>query len=188
MKNILSQIKNIDTSKLSLEEGKPFTILITGNKPLKAETKEINKSDRMIVGKSYRITVKKYMTEPATVSFDFQDKWNSGIPMPMITMEGKVIQETRGMYKMKLHAIINDISKPVERCYNCGRALTHPVSRLYGIGPECGRHFYINPFDSIEELKEHLTELQSRLRDIEWEGFVIKSAIKEWEEINNEIN
>ena len=56
----------------------------------------------MEVGKSYKITVKKYMTEPATTTFDFQDKWNNGLPMPLCTMQGKVIKETRGTYYMEL--------------------------------------------------------------------------------------
>ena len=81
-------------------------------------------SDKMEVGKSYKITVKKYMTEPATSTFDFQDKWNNGKPMPLCIMQGEVIKETRGMYYMELKS-----------------------------------------------------------DDITWTGFVIKSAIKEWEEI-----
>ena len=81
----------------------------------------------MEVGKSYKITVKKYMTEPATSTFDFQDKWNNGKPMPFCIMQGEVIKETRGMYYMRL-----------------------------------------------------------KTDDITWEGWVIKSAIKEWGMIANE--
>ena len=77
--------------------------------------KEINTEDyicppvqKMEVGKAYKITVKKYMTEPATANFDFQDKWNNGKPMPLCIMQGEVIKETRGMYYMKLKS--DDIS------------------------------------------------------------------------------
>ena len=109
------------------EEGKPFEFTL--DKATKELNTEINdytltKAKKIEVGKSYKITVKKYMTEPVTANFDFQDKWHNGKPMPLCTMQGEVIKETRGMYYM--------------------------------------------------ELKED---------DISWTGWVIKSAIKEWEEI-----
>ena len=123
MKEIFKQIKRF--SEIDFREGKPFEFTLEGKR------KEVNKEDyifspakKMEVGKSYKITVKKYMTEPATSTFDFQDKWNDGKPMPLCIMQGKVTKETRGMFHM--------------------------------------------------ELKED---------DISWTGWVIKSAIKEWEEI-----
>ena len=123
MKEIFKQIHRY--KEKDFEEGKPFEFALEGKR------KEINTEDyickqvhKMVVGKSYKITVKKYMTEPATPNFDFQDRWNDGKPMPLCTMRGKVTKETRGMFHM--------------------------------------------------ELKED---------DISWTGFVIKSAIKEWEEI-----
>ena len=123
MKEIFKQIKRF--SEIDFEEGKPFEFTLDGKR------KEINTEDyicppvkKMEVGNSYKITVKKYMTEPSTVNFDFQDKWNNGKPMPLCTMHGKVTKETRGMFHMELKA-----------------------------------------------------------DDITWTGFVIKSAIKEWEEI-----
>ena len=122
MKDIFKQIKRF--SEMDFKEGKPFEFT------LERKIKEDNTDllcltvKKMEVGKSYKITVKKYMTEPSTPNFDFQDKWNNGKPMPLCTMHGEVIKETRGMYYM--------------------------------------------------ELKED---------DITWTGFVIKSAIKEWEEI-----
>ena len=123
MKEIFKQIHRY--KEQDFEDGKLFEFTLEG------KTKEINKEDyifspakKMEVGKSYKITVKKYMTEPATSTFDFQDKWNNGKPMPLCIMQGEVIKETRGMYYMKLKA-----------------------------------------------------------DDITWTGFVIKSAIKEWEEI-----
>lgn len=183
MLELLSKIDRLDITEYDFTLGNRFKVHLSAPERKVDNTVHYSLEEGLTQGRNYRITVKKYMTEPATVTFDFQDKWNDGKPMPMMTMEGEVLQETRGMYKMKLHAIINDISKPVERCYNCGRALTHPVSRLYGIGPECGKHMYINPYESIEELKEHLNELHARLEEIQWEGWVIKSAIKEWEEI-----
>ena len=123
MKEIFKQIHRY--KEQDFQEGKPFEFTLDGKR------KEINTEDyicpqvkKMEVGKSYKITVKKYMTEPSTPNFDFQDKWNDGKPMPLCTMHGKVTKETRGMFHM--------------------------------------------------ELKED---------DISWTGWVIKSSIKEWEEI-----
>ena len=115
MKQIFEQIHRYKEREFA--EGKPFEFTLD-----KATTWE--KIKKMEVGKSYKITVKKYMTEPSTSNFDFQDKWNDGNPMPLCIMQGEVIKETRGMYYMKLKA-----------------------------------------------------------DDITWTGFVIKSAIKEWEEV-----
>ena len=98
MLSILNQIKGLQLPEM--EVGEPFEIVI------KREPKEVQTEQSetvMKVGKSYKITVKKYMTEPATVSFDFQDKWNNGMPMPLVTMTGEVIKETRGMFYMRLH-------------------------------------------------------------------------------------
>ena len=123
MKQIFEQIHRYKEQEFA--EGKPFEFTLEGKRD------ELNTEDyiclpvkKMEVGKSYKITVKKYMTEPATFNFDFQDKWNDGKPMPLCTMHGKVTKETRGMYYMKLKS-----------------------------------------------------------DDITWDGFVIKSAIKEWEEL-----
>ena len=131
MNSILSQIHRFTEQEFNL--GEPFTVVLP-KKQLEQEQLvnkfrdvldvEIHKPEKMEVGKSYKITVKQYMTEPATVNFDFQDKWNNGNPMPLCIMQGEVIKETRGMYYMKLKA-----------------------------------------------------------DDITWTGWVIKSSIKEWEEI-----
>ena len=125
MKEIFEQIHRY--KEQDFEYDKPFEFTLDkATKELNTETKDYTwtKVKKMEVGKSYKITVKKYMTEPATANFDFQDKWNNGNPMPLCIMQGEVIKETRGMYYMKLKS-----------------------------------------------------------DDISWTGFVIKSAIKEWEEI-----
>ena len=127
MKEIFKQIHRY--KEQDFEKGKPFEFTL--DKAIKELNKEMEdytwtKVNKMEVGKSYKITVKKYMTEPATTNFDFQDKWNNGKPMPLCIMQGEVIKETRGMYYMKLKS-----------------------------------------------------------DDISWTGYVIKSAIKEWEVIYN---
>ena len=125
MKEIFKQIHRY--KEQDFEEGKPFEFnLDRATKELNTEINDYTwtKAKKMEVGKSYKITVKKYMTEPSTANFDFQDKWNNGKPMPICIMQGEVIKETRGMYYMELKS-----------------------------------------------------------DDISWTGWVIKSSIKEWEEL-----
>ena len=178
MKEIFKQIHRY--KEQDFEEGKPFEFTIDGKR------KEVNKEDyifspakKMEVGKSYKITVKKYMTEPATVNFDFQDKWNDGNPMPLCIMQGEVIKETRGMYYMNLQGK----AEPTSKCLVCGKTLTNPISKLYGIGPECSEKVGLIRIESEEEAKEKLKHIMEQIDDITWTGFVIKSAIKEWEEV-----
>ena len=123
--------------------------------PQRAETEE------------YRITVRQYMIKPATAEFSFHDKWNNGVPMPLRTMVGHVIQETAGMVKMELHGE----ARPSGTCMRCGRTITHPVSLLYGIGPECGGHHHISP-DGMT-----LAQCREAVSKITWTGWIIKSAI-----------
>lgn len=129
----------------------------------------------------YRITVKKYMTQKAEPSFDFMEKWNNNIPMPLRTMTGTVLQETKGMVKMQLHGDI--WAQKISTCMCCGRKLTNPVSQYFGIGPECGGHNYVNPFDSEAELQEAVAEYKKKLQATTWTGWIIKSAILEQEEV-----
>lgn len=180
MKEIFNQIHRY--TEQTFEEGKPFEFTLNrkdSNDNKRLEPHKNVSNDKMEVGNSYKITVKKYMTEPATSNFDFQDKWNNGIPMPFVIMRGEVIKETRGMYYMDLHAEAEQTSV----CLCCGRPLKNKISMLYGLGPECGNHAYINPFDTEEELNEHLEEVKLKIREVKWSGWVIKSAIKKWEVI-----
>ena len=68
-------------------------------------------------------------------------------------------------------------------CMRCGRPLTNNVSKFYGLGPECGNHAYINPFNNDTDLKDYIEECKSKIVNVKWEGWIIKSAITEWEEI-----
>ena len=106
MKEIFEQIKRF--SEMDFQEGKPFEFTLYGKRKEDNTDLLCPPVKKIEVGKSYKITVKKYMTEPSTSTFDFQDKWNDGKPMPLCTMQGEVIKETRGMYYMKLKA--GDIS------------------------------------------------------------------------------
>lgn len=129
----------------------------------------------------WRINVKSYMTKEATDDFNFMEKFNHNQPMPFRVMIGTIEKETRGMYYMKLHGDI--YANTITRCMKCGRVLTNPVSQYFGIGPECGGHHYVHPFDTDEELKEAVASYRKQLQKVTWEGWVIKSAITEMEEV-----
>lgn len=129
----------------------------------------------------YQVKVKQYMTKPASSDFDFHRKWNNDIPMPLRVMVGKVIDETPGMLKMELHGEIVGEITPV--CMKCGKSLSNKVSQYFGMGPECGGHNYIHPFESDEELKAAIADQNKKLMDIKWTGWIIKKAIEYKEEI-----
>ena len=177
MKQIFEQIHRY--KEQDFEEDKPFEFILSARHSGVTYAVEHMNPDKMEVGKSYKITVKKYMTEPATANFDFQDKWNDGKPMPLCIMQGEVIKETRGMYYMSLRGK----SEPTSKCLVCGKTLTNPISKLYGIGPECSEKVGLIRIESEEEAKEKLKHIMEQIDDITWTGWVIKSAIKEWEEI-----
>ena len=146
----------------------------------KIENASNTSENRTVDVTEYQITVKRYMTQKASATFDFMEKWNNNIPMPLRTMVGTVEKETRGMVYMKLHGDI--IEERVCTCMKCGRVLTNSVSQYFGIGPECGGHNYVHPFNTDKELKAAVDAYKKQLRDIKWEGWVIKSAITERKE------
>lgn len=129
-------------------------------------------------GQEYRIKVRQYMTKPSSPGFDFMTKWNNDTPMPMRIMVGKIVQETKGMYKMELEGRPQATSV----CMKCGRKLTNPVSLLYGIGPECGGHFHITAV-SESELEQNMESIREKMAQVKWSGWIIKSAIEEMEKI-----
>lgn len=119
------------------------------------------------------ITVKAYMTKPASPEFDFMAQWNNNVPMPMKTMQGVKLKETHGMVYMKLHGL----GKPTITCLCCGKELTNPISRHYGIGPVCLSKMGINrDIEDISGITEDLAKLT-------WEGWIIKSAILKEDEV-----
>lgn len=162
------------------------------NKPLSGDfhiilhtnaKKTVNEPNSSDSTPNVRITVKQYMTRPTETDsdFDFMAKWNNNVPMPLRTMVGHVIKETPGMYKMELHGDI--YAEKICRCMKCGKTLKNPVSQYFGIGPECGGHNYVNPFDSEEELQQAVAAYRKQLQATTWTGWVIKSAITEMEEV-----
>ena len=169
-----------DNIKTAIEQFKAHTgdiHIVLKSSGSKRAVEEKVKSDnpvKSVTGETeYRITVKQYMTKQATPQFDFMQKWNNDKPMPIMTMTGTIVKETKGMVYMKLHGeALETIT-----CMRCGRELTHPISRHYGIGPECMKKvgMYCD-IDDISEIKEQLSH-------IEWEGWIIKSAITSKEEV-----
>ena len=160
-------------------------LTIVLNKGAGERVSQVSQQVEEVAGdKIYRIKVRQYMIKPSTPEFDFHDKWNGGNPMPMRIMVGKKLKETKGMVQMELWGeITEDVTT---HCMRCGRTLTNPVSKYFGIGPECGNHGYSNPFDDEEELKRAVKEVDKQLREIKWTGWVIKSALEKFELIRQE--
>lgn len=172
---------NFDIS--TLQGDVVIKLLPKGFKPLDG-AKTSNNVGAMNDDTLYRITVRQYMTKVATPDFDFMAKWNNNVPMPLRTMVGRKIKETNGMVYMSLYGDI--LQRVTQCCMKCGRPITNPISKFFGMGPECGGHNYTHPFDTDEELKEAVENYRLQLRKITWEGWMPKSAITEQEVVDNE--
>lgn len=98
-------------------------------------------------------------------------------PMPMRTMVGRITRETEKAYYMELHGQ----ALPVVTCMRCGRTLTNPISRHYGLGIECinkvGLGFLAEVTD-VDKIKEALV-------DVKWSGWCSKSAVIENNPLTN---
>ena len=174
VESIIASLKNGDTVSITLN-----AIPVQNQEVSSAQQTRVMTGNDISVNHSYIIKVRQYMTKPATEDFDFQAKWNNDIPMPFRIMKGRVLKETRGMVMMDCIAV----PLKTDVCMRCGRPLTHPVSRLYGIGPECGGHAHVNPFDTEEELYAALDKVKEQLSQIKWRGWIIKSALIEVQEV-----
>ncbi|MCK9444581.1 MAG: DUF6011 domain-containing protein [Tissierellaceae bacterium] len=157
--------------------GEQLTIIL--NKGAKIKDNQAQEIQELEGSPIYKIKVRQYMTKPASPEFDFHDKWNNGTPMPMRIMVGRKLKETRGMVQMELWGEITE--QLTHSCMKCGRTLTNPISKYFGIGPECGGHNYVNPFETDDELREAVKDMQEQLKEIKWTGWIIKSAIEEQE-------
>lgn len=169
--------KTVDDFLRSFEDGQKICVIYKAvRKTEKPQPKPLHISGSSIrKGHEYIIRVKKWMTQETTSdSFDFMRHWNQNIPMPFRVMRGRVLNETRGMVYMELRAC----ALKTDYCMRCGRPLTHPVSKLYGLGPECGGHAHINPFNTEEELYAAIDEVHRKLNSITWKGWIAKSGIE----------
>lgn len=94
-------------------------------------------------------------------------KWiaqEKGVPRELRV---EIQRETQKAILVKGHAV----ATPTSNCRVCGRQLTHPVSVLYGIGPECGQHFH------IPQNEEDVEKIRSMIEAIEFEGWLPKSQV-----------
>lgn len=133
--------------------------------------------------KEYKVTVKLYMTKSDSFNFTFHTTWNQGKAMPLRVMYGTILESTKTMYKMKLYGKITQ----TDICLKCGKPLTNAISKLYGLGPDCGQHYYINPLSETDFIKDK-NILQDKFNNITWEGWVPKVSIVSLEEIHGEVN
>lgn len=76
--------------------------------------------------------------------------------LPMI-IEGEVVSETTKGIKIKGSALV----RQAINCLRCGKALTNPVSRVVGIGPECCQHWGIERpnYEDAAALAEQLKKV-----------------------------
>lgn len=160
----------------SVGEGEEVSVVFRAVQSKKEESAPLHISgNHMRRGHEYIVRVKRWMTQQTKDdSFDFMRHWNNNIPMPLTVMRGRVLSETRGMLYMELRAC----PLKTDYCMKCGKPLTHPVSKLYGLGPECGKHYHINPFDTEEELQNAIQEVRQKLNNITWTGWIARSGVE----------
>lgn len=172
-KKLYDNLSCVDLS--SLQEGQPFSIVLYSKNKKSVNT--AGKSAESVDNKrERRISVKQYMTRKSTPEFDFMAKFNNDNPMPLRTMIGTVEKETKGMVYMNLHGF----GEPVIRCMRCGKLLTNEVSKRYGIGPECITKL------GFECDIEDVDTITTKMQEVKWSGWIIKSAITEQEEVEND--
>jgi hypothetical protein len=102
----------------------------------------------------------------------FHNGTNKGIPAPLRVMFGKITRETDKAYFLD----VCGKPEPTTVCMKCGRELTHKVSMFYGLGPDCGKHFYISMV-SEDAIEEYLDEVRRMLSSVIWRGIVPKTAV-----------
>ena len=105
-----------------------------------------------------------------------------GIPRTFVAI---VLRETAKALWLYGHGTVGDLIS----CCCCGRTLTHPVSRLVGIGPECGKHYWdesvLGPYGFTEEHAEILKKMVHNIKI--GPLWIPKSAITTQEETDEEI-
>ena len=98
---------------------------------------------------------------------------NAGIPAIFI---GKELRETdRALY---IYGHGTTETAKTGKCCVCGRQLTHPVSIILGIGPECGKHYW--SWDAVGGYSEDKLDLiVQKLYDQKIDQWLPKSVIKQ---------
>lgn len=91
-------------------------------------------------------------------------------------IDALIVRETDRALLIKGHALVDS---PI-CCVRCGAALTHPASRLVGIGPECAGKLGIPyPNRNLDDWTEEMLEaVRAKVREIKVDCWLPKSAIK----------
>lgn len=158
----------------STKEGEDVSIVFPAVREQKEQRPLHISGEDMRKGHEYIVRVRQWMTKASDSYSSFMRQWNKDVPMPFRVMRGRVLSETRAMVYMELRAC----TLRTDHCMKCGRPLSHPVSRLYGLGPECGHHYHINPFDTEEELRAAIQDIREKLSGITWAGWIPKFGVE----------
>lgn len=172
-----AEINGQDASQVNIDNltgAISIHLMPKGFKPVVARSQEGQPIDSSV----YKIKVRAWMTKG---DFDFMEKWNNNVPMPLRVMVGTVNKVTEKMVNMTLHGDI--LEEVTQTCMCCGKPITNEISKYFGMGPVCGQHNYVNPFSSKEELKQAVADYRVKLQNITWTGWIPKSAIDELERL-----
>jgi hypothetical protein len=116
-----------------------------------------------------RVTVRQFLTKPST-----DPRYKDKQPVPFRVMFGYITQETKSSVFVHLRAK----PEPSSHCLRCGREITNPTSLLYGFGIECITKVpFATPLVDPNKLDEYMKDLQSKMADIVWEGWLPKAYI-----------
>lgn len=152
----------------AISSNTPFTFTLPKQVP-----KKISIVDEILEGKTYLISVRKYMLDKAC---SFNLKWNPEA-IPMRTMKCKILEQRRGIYRVAATATPVDTST----CIVCGRTITTKESLLCGIGPECRKRLNI----SVDDKEDDIT---TQLKTINWEGWLPAQGIVTFKYMEDKLN
>lgn len=108
-----------------------------------------------------------------TFQFEIRQTFARSKEIPMIFI-GKILKETPKAVYIYGHGSAE--TRKTGRCCMCGRKLTHPVSVILGIGPECGKHFW--NWDAVGGYtSENVERLKGKLQDITIDTWMPKSIV-----------
>lgn len=97
--------------------------------------------------------------------------------LPRYFVANKLTETTKAVY-LYGHGTLE--SQKTNECCYCGRALTHPVSVLLGIGPECGGHFWDwNRVGGFENATTQMDALKLKIKDFKIDTWMPKYVISE---------
>jgi hypothetical protein len=117
-----------------------------------------------------RVSVRQFLTKPST-----DPKYKDKQPVPFRVMFGYVTQESKSAVFVHLRAK----PEPASHCLRCGREITNPTSLLYGFGIECITKVpFATPLVDPNKLDEYMKDLQSKMADIVWSGWLPKGHIE----------